>query len=171
MVMRGVQERPPGLSYCDGIVTVEEEGDLGAWLTALELERVVMHGIASRRQVRHFGVGYDYQAWTTSATDPVPAELVDLRARAAGTAGVEPATFVEALVTRCPAGANIGWHRDANAFGPVVAGVSLCADAVMRFQRRAGTASVGSSSNDCRGGRCTSCQGRRGLRGSTAFQR
>jgi DNA oxidative demethylase len=137
MAMRGVQERPPGLSYCDGIVTVEEEADLGAWLTALELEPVVMHGIASRRQVRHFGVGYNYQAWTTSATDPIPAELLDLRARAASIAGVESATFVEALVTRYPAGASIGWHRDANAFGPVVAGVSLCADAVMRFQRRA----------------------------------
>jgi DNA oxidative demethylase len=137
MAMRGVQERPPGLRYSNGIVTVEEEAHLRAWLTTLDLEPVVMHGVASRRQVRHFGVGYHYQAWTTSPTDAIPAELLELRARTASIAGVEPATFVEALVTRYPTGASIGWHRDATSFGPVVAGVSLCADTVMRFQRRA----------------------------------
>jgi hypothetical protein len=42
--MRGVQERPPGLRYSNGIVTVEEEAHLRAWLTTLDLEPVVMHG-------------------------------------------------------------------------------------------------------------------------------
>jgi alkylated DNA repair dioxygenase AlkB len=137
MAMRGVQEHPDGLRYSAGLVTVEEEAELRDWLTSLDMEPVVMHGVASRRQVRHYGIGYDYQAWTTSATDPIPAELLELRARAARLAEVEYSTFVEALVTRYPAGAGIGWHRDATSFGPTVAGVSLCADAVLRFQRRA----------------------------------
>lgn len=42
-----------------------------------------------------------------------------------------------ALITRYPAGATIGWHRDAHAFGTVVGGLSLGSDCVMRFQRRA----------------------------------
>jgi alkylated DNA repair protein (DNA oxidative demethylase) len=41
---------------------------------------------------------------------------------------------VEALVQRYPEGAQIGWHRDAPAFGTVV-GVSLLAPARMRFRR------------------------------------
>lgn len=42
------------------------------------------------------------------------------------------------LLTRYAPGDGIGWHRDATAFGPVVIGVSLTGDAVMRFQRRVG---------------------------------
>jgi len=137
MAMRGVEEHPIGLRYCEDMVTVEEEAQLEGWLVTLDMEPVVMHGIPSRRQVGHFGVGYDYQAWTTSQADRIPRELLDLRVRAASIAAVQPSTFVEALVTRYPTGAGIGWHRDASAFGPIVVGVSLCADAVMRFQRRA----------------------------------
>jgi len=52
-------------------------------------------------------------------------------------AGVDPLRFEQALVTRYPVGATIGWHRDARAFGTVVGGVSLESGCVMRFQRRA----------------------------------
>ncbi len=96
-----------------------------------------MHEVPSRRRVRHFGVDYDFATWGTTATEPIPGQLLPLRERAAALAEVEPASFVEALVTHYPPGAGIGWHRDASAFGPVVVGVSLGSDAVMRFQRRA----------------------------------
>src|SRR5204862_3812764 len=43
----------------------------------------------------------------------------------------------EAIVTRYPAGAGIGWHRDAPQFG-VVVGVSLLGACRMRFRRGAG---------------------------------
>ena len=45
---------------------------------------------------------------------------------------------MQALVSRYPPGAGIGWHRDAPAFGDPVIGVSLLAVCRMRFQRTAG---------------------------------
>jgi alkylated DNA repair protein (DNA oxidative demethylase) len=137
MAMRGVHERPSGLLYAAELISTEEEAELLAWCGALETEPVVMRGVASRRQVRHFGVGYDFSKWGTAPTEPIPDRLMPLRERVARLAQVETASFVEALVTHYPAGASIGWHRDATAFGPVVVGVSLGSDSVMRFQRRA----------------------------------
>ena len=137
MAMRGVAERPPGLLYRPDVLDPVEEADLLAWCASLETEPMVMHGVASRRRVRHFGVRYDAASWRTSPADPVPRELMALRGVAARLGEVEARTLAEALVTCYPPGAGIGWHRDATAFGPVVVGVSLGADAVMRFQRRA----------------------------------
>lgn len=135
--MRGVHEHPAGLHYRADVVDPAEESALLVWCTSLETEPVVMHGVESRRRVRHFGVHYDAASWRTVPTDPVPDVLLGLREVAAGLADVDPATLAEALVTCYPPGAGIGWHRDATAFGPVVVGVSLAADAVMRFQRTA----------------------------------
>ena len=42
---------------------------------------------------------------------------------------------MQALVTRYPPGSVIGWHRDAPAFGPTVAGLSLGSSCLLRFQR------------------------------------
>jgi alkylated DNA repair protein (DNA oxidative demethylase) len=137
MAMRGVEERPAGLLYRPDLITPEEESHLLVRFAALETEPVVMHGVASRRQVRHFGVSYDFDSWGTAPTEPIPGYLLELRARAGQVAGVQPSSFVETLVTRYPPGAAIGWHRDASAFGPFVVGVSLGSDALMRFQRRA----------------------------------
>jgi alkylated DNA repair dioxygenase AlkB len=60
-----------------------------------------------------------------------------VRHRAAELADEAPAALVEALVQRYPAGATIGWHRDAPAFGTVI-GVSLAGAARLRFQRGTG---------------------------------
>ena len=135
--MRGVEERPRGLVLEDDVVSPDEETGLLRWCDRLETEPVVMHGVESRRRIRHFGVTYDFAARGTAPTEPVPDILLGLRDRAAQLAGVAPTTLAEALVTCYPPGAGIGWHRDAMAFGPVVVGVSLGAPAVMRFQRRA----------------------------------
>jgi alkylated DNA repair dioxygenase AlkB len=134
--MRGIVELPAGLVYQQDLISPDEEARLLAWCAELETEPVVMHGVESRRQVHHFGVGYDFASWGTTPAEPLPDELLDLRTRAGRLAQVEPSTFVEALVTRYPPGATIGWHRDAAVFGPAVVGVSLGSDAVMRFQRR-----------------------------------
>jgi DNA oxidative demethylase len=137
MAMRGVEERPVGLVFRNELITPDQEADLLARFASLEMEPVVMRGVASRRQVRHFGVGYDFDSWETAPTDPIPEYLTQLGTQAGELADVDPSTFVEALVTFYPPGATIGWHRDASAFGPVVVGVSLGSLAVMRFQRRA----------------------------------
>ncbi len=137
MAMRGVEERPAGLVLDLDLLAEAEEADLLRWCRGLATEPVVMHGVASRRLVRHFGVDYDYASWGTSDIEPVPDRLLPLRDRAAALAEVDADSLVEALVTHYPAGAGIGWHRDATAFGPTVVGVSLASDSVMRFQRRA----------------------------------
>ena len=135
--MRGVHEQPRGLIYQAEMVTAGEESDLLRRLGALAMEPVMMHGVESRRRVHHFGLRYEFTSWGTSPTEPIPDWLDELRARAARLAGVDPSSFVEALPTRYPVGAGIGWHRDAAVFGPVVVGISLGSDSVMRFQRRA----------------------------------
>jgi alkylated DNA repair dioxygenase AlkB len=137
MGMRGVEERPAGLVYVPDVIAPEAEADLLDRFAQLDTRPMVMHGVPSRRRVRHFGVAYDAESWRVAPAEPIPPHLLALRAVAAEIGGVDTASLVEALVTAYPTGATIGWHRDATAFGPVVVGVSLASDAVMRFQRRA----------------------------------
>src|SRR5205814_560330 len=116
---------------------------------ALRFDPIVLRGQAARRTARHFGLGYDYEARTPRAGEPVPAWLVPLRERAAEIARREAEELVEVLVQRYPPGATIGWHRDAPAgsaepaprdapaFG-IVVGVSLGGSSRLRFQRGKG---------------------------------
>jgi alkylated DNA repair dioxygenase AlkB len=98
-----------------------------------------MRGYVSRRTVRHFGYDYDYTAWTVTPTDPLPSELEWLRERCAQLASVQAGELAQILVQKYPAGAGIGWHRDAPMFGKVV-GVSLLSACRMRFQKGTGAA-------------------------------
>ena len=134
--MRGVPEQPAGLRYEPELLDSTQERVLTAAVERYDFQPVVMHGQAARRTVRHFGFGYDYESGRPLPGDPLPPELIDLRERCAALAGVAAQGLAEALVTRYPPGATIGWHRDAPAFGPVVVGVSLVSAATMRFQRR-----------------------------------
>jgi alkylated DNA repair dioxygenase AlkB len=135
--MRGVHERPAGLLHAPDAVPPDLEHEVLAHLARLEVAPMVLHGVPSRRLVRHFGVRYDAESWRVAPAEPIPEYLTGLHALAAEVAGVDAGSLVEALVTAYPPGATIGWHRDATAFGPVVVGVSLGSDAVLRFQRRA----------------------------------
>jgi alkylated DNA repair dioxygenase AlkB len=133
-----MDERPEGLTYRAELLSAAEERALIDRLERLEFDEIRMHGVAAKRTARHFGVDYDYERRApVAAADPVPDWLEGLRERAAELAGVEPAELVEILVQRYPPGAQIGWHRDAPAFG-IVTGVSLLAPARMRFRRDSG---------------------------------
>ena len=104
-------------------------------LNQLEFHDIVIHGVPARRMARHFGLDYDYeQRVHLEEAEPLPSWLEALRERCAALAGVRPEALVEALVQRYPAGATIGWHRDAPSFGLVV-GVSLGSGARLRFRR------------------------------------
>lgn len=127
---------PEGLVYEPDFVTEEEERVLVAGFDALDFSEVRMHGQAARRTVVHFGYLYDYEAWRLAPAAPLPASIVWLRDRAGALVDTDPGLFVETLVTRYPAGAGIGWHRDAPLFGPKVVGLSLRSACTMRFQRR-----------------------------------
>ena len=130
---------PEGLLCEPDFVSEEEERSLLALFEELEFAEVRMHGQTARRTVVHFGYRYDYEAWRLTPADPLPDALVGLRDRAGALVDTDPGQFVETLVTRYPAGAGIGWHRDAPLFGPKVVGVSLLSGCSMRFQRRTAT--------------------------------
>jgi alkylated DNA repair protein (DNA oxidative demethylase) len=104
-------------------------------LERLEFHEIRMHGVVAKRTARHFGVSYDYERRSAiTDAEPIPEWLEPVRVHAADLSGVAPEELVEALVHRYPKGAQIGWHRDAPAFG-IVVGVSLLSTARMRFRR------------------------------------
>ena len=97
-------------------------------LDATEFEPIVMRGVTARRTGLRF-------------TGDFPSWLEPLRQRGAYLADVDPNELVMALVQRYPPGAPIGWHRDYFSYG-IVVGISLGADARMRFRRDEETAEV-----------------------------
>jgi alkylated DNA repair protein (DNA oxidative demethylase) len=111
--MRGVEERPTGLMYLQAVVSPGEEEMLLQIFGDLDFEPVVMRGQPARRTVRHFGFTYDFDSWGVTGTEPIPDYLAEVRVRCAEMAGMDPLSFEQALVTRYPVGATIGWHRDA----------------------------------------------------------
>jgi alkylated DNA repair protein (DNA oxidative demethylase) len=125
---------PSGFVLHEGLITAAEEADLLAWMRTLPTEPYVMRGQASLRRIRPFGPVYGRE--TLGEPLPFPEELVDVRARAAHVAGLDPSAFVQAICTYYPAGAGIGWHRDFPQFGPVILGISLLSTCRMRLRPR-----------------------------------
>ncbi len=128
---------PEGLVYRPELVSAEAERSLLEFLDGIEFRQVVMRRQAAKRTVRHYGWDYEYETWKLFRAEPLPAPFEPARLAAAELAGVEPDELAQILVTRYPAGAPIGWHRDAPMFGRVV-GVSLASACRMRFQRGSG---------------------------------
>ena len=134
-------EPPAGLTYRAEFVSGEEEAELLRFMDDVDFRELEMRGQVARRTVRHYGLNYEYETGDVTQSDPLPDPLVPLRARCAELARVEPDELAQILVTRYPAGAPIGWHRDAPMFGLVV-GVSLGSASRMRFQRGKGAERV-----------------------------
>jgi alkylated DNA repair protein (DNA oxidative demethylase) len=135
--MRGAWERPGGLAYLPDLVSATEEERLLGRLAEESYGEVRMHGQVARRTVRHYGMSYDFEAAEIAPGDPIPEWLSDLRRRCAGLLGIDDERLAECLLTRYPAGATIGWHRDAPMFGDVV-GVSFRSACLLRFQHGQG---------------------------------
>lgn len=93
-----------------------------------------MHGVVARRRVLHYGWHYSFDSFRVTPGPPVPEFLLPLRKRLAAFVAVAAEDLGETLITQYPAGAGIGWHRDAPPFGIVVA-VSLAGSCRMRFRR------------------------------------
>jgi alkylated DNA repair dioxygenase AlkB len=124
---------PDGFEYRPDFIAADEEHRLLAAIRALTFSKVEMRGGVGRRRTAHFGWTYGYEARTTAPGEPIPAFLLDLRTKAAVWMGTEPEALAEALVTEYPAGAPIGWHRDAPMFEDI-AGVSLAGRCRMKFR-------------------------------------
>lgn len=131
------RDPPTGFLYCREVLTPAEETELIERVSRIAFSPVEMRGQVARRRTAHFGWVYGYESWQIAPGPPLPDFLLPLRERVAPLADVEPGRLAESLVTEYPAGATIGWHRDAPQFG-VVIGVSLASACRMRFQRGRG---------------------------------
>lgn len=133
---------PPGFQYRGGLITEDEERALVDAIGRLAFSKVEMRGVVAKRRTAHFGVTYGYERRTSQPGTPIPAFLLPLRERVAAWAGVNAGDLAEALVTEYPAGAGIGWHRDAPMFGDVIGGVSLLSSCRMKFRAYVSPAKV-----------------------------
>jgi alkylated DNA repair dioxygenase AlkB len=132
------EERPHGPVYVEELLGADDEAAALAAIDGVDFDEIRMHGVVAKRTAKHYGLDYDYERRAAvEQAEPVPDWILPVRSRAAALADVEPEELVEVLVQRYPAGAQIGWHRDAPAFG-IVVGVSLLAPARMRFRRDKG---------------------------------
>lgn len=127
----------PGLSYAEDIIDAAEEALLIERIGAAGLTPFQFQQWEGKRLTRSFGWTYDFQTGRFAPSDPIPGWLQPLREHAAAFAGIAPGDLVQALVIEYGVGAGIGWHKDRAVFEHIV-GISLGAEAAMRFRRRAG---------------------------------
>jgi alkylated DNA repair dioxygenase AlkB len=124
-----------GFLYAPEFITADEERLLLDHINALDFHEVVMHGVAARRTVVHFGYDYAYDQKAIMPTEDLPDWLMPFRDRCAALAEIEKERLEAVLIARYPPGATIGWHRDAPMFGSKVMGISLGAEGLMRYRR------------------------------------
>lgn len=129
---------PNGFVYRPEFVSRDEAVTLATWLTTLPFAAFQFRGYEGRRRVVSFGWQYDFNRGHLKKADDIPAELLPIRARAAGLAGQAPEDLQQVLLNEYQPGAPIGWHRDRPIFAEVV-GVSLLAPCNFRFRRRTET--------------------------------
>ena len=126
---------PTGFKYQADIINVEEEEDLVRQIATLPLNEFEFHGFTGKRRVASFGWRYDFNEREILRAQDVPSFLLPVLARAAGFAGLKPATLQQVLVTEYSSGSQIGWHRDKATFAEVI-GISLLAPCRFRFRRQ-----------------------------------
>lgn len=127
---------PAGFRYLADFIDASAEARLLAEIERLVFEPVVFRGVRAKREVVHYGARYVYASRAVGLAPPLPDFLLAVAQRAAAIGGFAPDASIEALVTRYPPGAGIGWHRDAPVFGPVLAGLSLGAACELRLRYR-----------------------------------
>ena len=124
---------PEGFVYQPDFISTADEQQLIGAIQSLAFEEIRMHGVVAKRRTVQFGHRYGFDTFKLTAAPPLPEFLVPLRDRVAAFAGAAPGQFEEVLVTEYPAGAQIGWHRDAPPFD-VIVGVSLLGECAMQFR-------------------------------------
>lgn len=124
---------PQGFLYQPDFLSVAEEEALLRQIRTIDFGEVRMHGVVARRKVAHFGWLYNYESWKIERGAAIPEFFGDVRERAASLLHLEAEQLAQLLVTEYPAGAGIGWHRDAPPFGEVVA-VSLLSPCRLRLR-------------------------------------
>ena len=124
---------PEGFVYRPDLITPEEEVALAAQFQSLPFKPYEFRGYLGARRTVAFGWRYADDGKAIVKVQAIPDFLLEVRAKAAAFAGLDPEALAQALVTEYPPGAPIGWHRDRPAFGQVI-GVSLLAPAPLRLR-------------------------------------
>ncbi len=125
----------PGLSEAQDFLSASEETKLIERIEAAELTPFRFQQWEGKRLTRSYGWSYDFQTGAFSRAEPLPKWLLPIAARAEEFAGLPAGLIAQALLISYAPGAGIGWHRDRPVFEHVV-GISLGAEAAMRFRRR-----------------------------------
>lgn len=131
-----------GVRYYPEAIDVEEETRLTELCEAFNFREITMRGMTARRTVVCFGYDYQYRSRSVVAVDPIPAELLAIKTRCAIVASACD-SFNQAIVSRYPAGAGIGWHVDSPVFDDAIVGLSLGASA--RLQMKSPTSATTAS--------------------------
>ncbi|HET7547970.1 MAG TPA: alpha-ketoglutarate-dependent dioxygenase AlkB [Usitatibacter sp.] len=124
---------PNGLALVPAFLTPREERMLLEAIRGLELREAQYKQYTARRRIASFGAQYDFDANELRPAPGLPPFLEPLRARVGEWLGIAADEFTHALVSEYRPGTPLGWHRDVPEF-EVIVGVSLAADARMRFR-------------------------------------
>ncbi len=124
---------PNGLALVPAFLTPREERMLLEAIRGLELREAQYKQYTARRRIASFGAQYDFDANELRPVPGMPPFLEPLRARVGEWLGIAADEFTHALVSEYRPGTPLGWHRDVPEF-EVIVGVSLAADARMRFR-------------------------------------
>src|SRR5258707_6004625 len=103
---------PEGFTYLPEFLSATEERELAGWLATLPFQAFQFRGYEGKRRVVSFGWQYDFTRSHLVKADDMPAELLDVRARAAAFADLAPEDLQQCLLNEYLPGAPIGWHRD-----------------------------------------------------------
>ena len=130
-------EFPDGFTYRRQFLSEVEEQNLLEHVRGLPFREFEFHGFLGKRRIVSFGWRYDFNGGGLQKTDDMPEFLSNIRARAAGFAGLPALELQQVLVTEYRPDAAIGWHKDRSVFGEVV-GISLLSACLFRLRRKAG---------------------------------
>ena len=124
---------PEGFNYNPEFITGEEEKQLLATLSGINLEAFLFQGFEAKRKVASFGYDYSFESRRLNKGKDIPVEFNWIMDRTAGLLGLQREELAELLITEYPAGSVINWHRDAPPFD-LIAGISLLADCTFRLR-------------------------------------
>jgi alkylated DNA repair dioxygenase AlkB len=124
---------PPGMHYRSEFVSPDEEQALIAAIRSLPLTEAKYQQYTARRRTVNFGAGYDFSHQHATPAPALPEQFHWLLDRAAAWAGLNPSSFVQALVAEYRVGTPLGWHRDVPDY-EVIVGISLAGAARLRMR-------------------------------------
>lgn len=124
---------PPGFAYFPDFFSEEEEKEMLALISTMDLHNFKFHGYEAHRKVISFGYDYHFDSKTLTKGQEIPFAFDPLLEKVALHLDIRKKEFAELLVTEYPTGSVINWHRDAFPF-ELIAGISLLSDCTFQLR-------------------------------------